>query len=354
MSPYEKMLAVVFALILLGELYTVTQPSLVVKTSVSVSDITYLDGKKAEITYSVDQGTYPNTLAVALLRSYQLFSDRHIYTYYDENYPSSMVALASWLGIIDHLDENLRLKGYVGSTEVVNAARLRELMLQEYDSVVIIPSGVFPETVHTRESSLVKQYLEMGGIIIWIGDYFAAFLGKYGNMVNGSSTENPGFEAQQEILGYTISNASSLESAGNASLFSHSLNLRYPGIQRGILVDEVVKHGGLVLGMTNGDRTSIGLVPVGNGYLVIFGGKVTTARSEFGEDIVASDIANILLSGVAYSNGEVTYHMLERNSVRNQTMSFDLNDSQIKALVLLVISSDAYSYFFFRKLITLN
>lgn len=353
MSAYEKMLVVVLALILLGEVYTVVQPSLVVKTSVNVSDIKYVDGNKAEITYSVDQGSYPNTLAVALLRSYQLFSDRHVYVYYDQNYPSSMVATASWLGIIDHLEENLRLKAYSGGMEVTNASRLREVMSQEYNSIVIIPSGVFPETVHTRESSLVKPYLENGGTIVWVGDYFGAFLGTYRNPVNGSSTENPGFKAQQEILGYTISNASLLESAGNATLFSQSLNLRYPGIQRGILIDEVVNHGGLVLGMTNGNRTSIGLVPVGKGYLVIFGGKVTTARSQFGEDIVASDIANILLSGVAYSNGEVTYRALDRNSVHNEIMTFDVKDSKIKALVVLVISTDAYSYFFFRKLITL-
>jgi len=349
MNFCEKILGVIFILILLGELIVVIQPSIVVKTSVSVENIRYKDGRRVEVLYDVKQGTYPNSLRVTLVPVYQPLIDKNLYIYYDRDYPSSLVSLSSWNGIIDHLQVNTRLKEYNGKLEIVNASKLKEIMLQMYDSILVIPSGVLPETVHTKESSLVKQYLESGGIMVWLGDVFAAYSGEYGAKVNCYNLENLCLDAQEKILGYVISNASKLESADVETPYSAALSLKYPGIQAGIFVKEVLKHNGLVLGKVEENRTSIAVVPVGKGHLILFGGRVTPARTEFGEDFVASDIVNILMSGIIYSNGQLAYQTIERRDVNSQMLGLSVSVNKVSGFMFLVISQDYYNYYFFRQ-----
>jgi len=354
MNSYEKMLAIIFILILLGELNVVIQPSIVAKTSVNLLNVRYEDGECVEVTYSIKQGTYPNILKVTLIPVYQSLIDKNLYVYYDKDYPYSLTSLGSWIGVIDHLDENVKLKGYKGKLEIVNASKLKEIMLQKYNSVLIIPSGVLPETVHTKENSIVKQYLENGGIIVWIGDVFAAYSGKQGGKIISFSPENPGLEAQEKILGYIISNTSKFESADVETHYSKALSLKYPGIHTGAFREEILKHNGLVLGKVKENRTSIGMVPVGKGFLILFGGIVTPARTVFGEDFIASDVINILLSGIFYSNGQLSYDEIHRKNVYNETLSVALKDNKIIGIAFFVVSEDYYSYFFFRQFIDLR
>jgi hypothetical protein len=255
------------------------------------------------------------------------------------------------MGIIDHLQENQRLKGYLGKLEIVDASRLKEVMTHEYDSILIIPSGVLPDTVHTKENSLVKQYLENGGTLVWIGDVFAVYSGKYRGKLTWPSPENPGLEAQEKILGYIVSDVSNFESADIETKYSEALSLKYSGIQAGIHVEEVLKHNGLVLGKVKENRTSIGIVPVGKGSLILFGGTVAPTRTLFGEDFVASDIANILLSGIIHSNGQIAYQTIQREDAYNQKLEITVNDHNISGFVFLAVSDDYYSYFFFRQFI---
>ena len=92
------------------------------------------------------------------------------------------------------------------------------------------------------------------------------------------------------------------------------------------------------------------MVPVGKGSLILFGGRVT-ARTLFGEDFVASDIANILLSGVIYSNGQLTHQVINRRDVRNETLIVAFNGINITGVVFNAVSDDYYTYFFFRQFI---
>ena len=350
MNSYEKVLVVILALILLGEFNVMLQSKVVVQTKIQITNIRYPDETRVEITYNVKQGSYPNILKVALIPVSQPLNDKNLYVYYDTDYPSSFISYKSMMGIIDHLQENQRLKGYLGKLEIVDASRLKEVMTHEYDSILIIPSGVLPDTVHTKENSLVKQYLENGGTLVWIGDVFAIYSGKYREKLTWPSPENPGLEAQEKILGYIVSDVSNFESADTETKYSEALSLKYSGIHAGIYVEEVLKHNGLVLGKVKENRASIGMVPVGKGSLILFGGRVT-ARTLFGEDFVASDIANILLSGIIHSNGQIAYQTIQREDAYNQKLEITINDHNISGFVFLAVSDDYYSYFFFRQFI---
>ncbi len=351
MDVYRRAFAATLILILIGELILLIQPLFVTDNNVTLLNAGFQGEEMFEVAFDVKQGSYPNILKISLFLSFSAVIDKDIFVYYDQDYPSSLVSLSSWLGIIDHLEENHRLKAYGGKLETVNALKLREVMLQRNDSVVIIPSGVFPETVHTTESSLVKQYLENGGTMIWVGDVFAYYSGKFRGQLQPSSSENPGLEAQKRILGYILSNMTGLNPANAETVISNGLCLKYAGLQAGVYVDEVLKHDGLVLGKTRKNMTSVAAVPVGNGFLVVFGGIVSPARSELGEDFVASDIMNILLSGIVNSNGQFTYNVINRTDVHNQTLSIDVNDRRIRGAVFLAISDDYYSYYFYRQYI---
>lgn len=351
MDVHRRAFAVTLILILTGELILLVQPLFVADDKVTLLKAGFQGEELLEVTFDVKQGSYPKVLKISLFPSSSTVIDKDIFVYYDQDYPSSLVSVSSWLGIIDHLEENHRLKGYGGKLEAVNAPGLREIMLQKNDSIVIIPSGVFPETVHTKEASLVKQYLENGGIVVWVGDVFAYYSGKRGGQLQTPSPENPGLEAQERILGYVLSNTTKLDRANVDTALSNGLCLKYSGLQAGISVDEVLKHNGSVLGKTSKNMTSVAAVPVGNGFLVVFGGKVSPARSELGEDFVASDIMNILLSGIIHSNGQFTYSVINRTDVHNQTLSIDVNDKRISGAVFLAISNDYYSYYFYRQYI---
>jgi len=351
MNIHERMLGILLSMILFGEIVLVIQPTMIKKTTVNVLSVKFDSETEVKVTYTIKQGTYPNKLTVSLLPVYQSLHDKDLYVYYDRDYPSSFVFKSSWVGIIDHLEENIKLKDYKGKMEIVNASTLKEIMLTKYNSIIIIPSGVLPETVHTKESSLVKQYLDNGGIVIWIGDVFAALIGKFRNSTEYVPSDNNATEFQEKILGYLVSNRSKLEVANIRTNYSEALSLKYSGVQAGIFSEELLKHDGIVLGWTREGRASIGVVPVGKGYLILFGGKVTPARTQLGEDFVAADIINILLSGAIYSKGKLSYKVVLRKDAYNETLSLTLNNPEIVGVMLIVVSDDFYSYYFFRQFI---
>src|SRR4030066_2512880 len=100
MNSYEKVLVVIFALILLGEFNVVLQSSVVVQTKIQITNKRYPDETRVEITYNVKQGSYPNILKVPLIPVSQPLNDKNLYVYYHKDYPSSFISYKSMMGII--------------------------------------------------------------------------------------------------------------------------------------------------------------------------------------------------------------------------------------------------------------
>ena len=353
MNLYEKILVVILCLIFVGELLTLSyyyvpnkQPTIEITQYQSFETGEYLN---YNLTFSIRQGTYPLLLRVVLMPILQPITEKPIYVYYDENYPSSFVSRLSWIGFVGHLLPSLTLRGYSGTVEIVNAQRLRQVMLNDTDSVIIIPSGVFPDTVYSQNDSLVGQYLKSGGTLFWMGDAFAFYSGHFQGHLT-SSEENPGWEAQNSILGFTLFNSSSQIEANLSSPLSYALDLNYPGIRFGAFINQTLASNGLVLGKVNDDRTSIAAVPVGKGFLVLFGGEVGLTRTETGEDVVADDVAKILLSNVLQSNGQTVVATINRENITNETLTLQVPKTTFKGMFFLVYSTDNYSYFLEREM----
>lgn len=358
MNLTEKSFIIVLCVILIGEVLMVSyKVSIDSRPFVEIAGYDLTDAGKTmsfNVTYSVKQAMYPLVIRLVLIPVYEELNDKPVYVYYDENYPSSYVTRAAWMGFIDHLLPTLKLKGYTGTVEVVNADRLREVMLTQNESIVIIPSGVFPETVHSKTETIVGGYLRSGGTIIWMGDGFAYYSGKFRGDLKWPSEENPGWASQEEILGYPLYGNYLPISANESSPISNALNLQYPGIEKGVTISQAVRHGGLILGKVYEDKTSIAAVPVGSGSLVIFGGSVGNTRSELGEDIVVNDVANILLSHILQSNGQISFSTVNRENIVNDTLALSTPKSEVSGVFFIAHSIDNYSYFFQKTFLPLK
>ncbi len=357
MNLPEKIFVLILFVILIGEIllasYTFSvnnYPSV----EIAGCDFAEVGGDLLiEVNYSITQATYPLVIRVVLIPVYKEIYDKPVYIYYDADYPSSCVTRAAWIGFIDHLLPALKLKGYTGTLEVVNADRLKEIMLNRKDSIVIIPSGVFPATVHSKTETLVDDYLKGGGTIIWMGDGFAYYSGKFRENVVWPSEENPGWASQDAILGYPLSGNYAPIIAYESSPISNALNLQYPGIQTGVTISQALRHGGLILGKVYEDKTSIAAVPVGNGSLIIFGGAVGLTRSEFGEDVVANDVATILLSNIFQSGGQISFNTAFRENMAS-TLTISVSKGEFSGASFVAYSIDDYSYFFQRAFLPLK
>lgn len=360
----SKVLVVVMALLLIGQAIAFMQPLTTQSPVFHVNGLSSWRGEYINASYSVRSGSFPLTLQV-FATPVTYFTepvDKEILFYYDNDYPSSLVTEASWVGLLDHIPIELELGGYNGSIRIVNATELKDRMQQGHDSIVIIPSGIFPNTLHAGNETIVGDWLRAGGTMIWMGDAFAYLSGQKGRSIELFSNGNYG-EIQKRILGFVLFNDTSNEDerfASGHSVFSEALDLRYPDAFTGPYVSEVLKERGLVLGKvteSGEERASIASVPVGNGYLILFGGGPGRAFTATGEDVIAHDIAHILCSGFPFSTGIAAYESLEMNRSENinGSISVTLPSGENVAGVLVVgFSKSPYVRFFFRQYCTVS
>jgi Gpi18-like mannosyltransferase len=356
----SKVLTFVFVFLLIGQILAFAQP--LVQQNVSFSTV-YVESpldNRARIGYNIRSGSYPVDLQVFATPATAGMNgtvDKTVFIYYDDAYPSSLLTRAGWAGLIDHAPVELQLRGFGGSISIVNADELRSIMEQDYDSIIIIPSGVFPDTVHANNESLVRNWLESGGTLIWMGDAFANLTG----LRNGSIEHFSGgnfTQIQDQILGFApigeLSNQTIFASI--QSDFSSALDLQYPDASMGALVSEVVKSHGLVLGETTNStdaRTSISSLPVGNGHLLLFGGGIGTVFTATGEDVIAHDIAQILCSGFPFSSGVCAFnpYELEKNEAQTSSLVVPVpQDQNITGIMIVVFSKSPYVEYFSRQI----
>lgn len=357
-SP-SKVLTLVLVVLMIGQFLAWTQPSLQQNVGFSITKLKSQSESRIEIEYSIRSGSYPIDLqifATPVTSNPNRTVDKAVFIYYDEAYPSSFVGREGWIGLLDHAPVELELRGYNGSVEIVDAEELRNIMETDNNSVIIIPSGVFPDTVHARNESLVGDWLRSGGTLIWMGDAFGYLSGRRDGSMELFSEDNYS-KIQNQILGFELFNESSQVEryASTSSSFSSALDLQYTDASVGALVSNVLKFGGIVLGkVTESEnvRASISYLPVGSGHLILFGGGIARAFTANGEDVIAHDIAQILCSGFPFASGESAFnlHELDRDEVRQASLDVPLPQNQnVTGIMISAFSKSPYSRFFSRQ-----
>lgn len=283
-------MACVLAALILSEVliyYQPVSPYLDERVSLSVVDGTLI----ANITA---KASYPAHLRETFYYTNRPTMPLDIYLYFDAAYPYSFSDVTDWYGISQHLDALGNQRGIAVDVRVIDAAGLASFLTQppSQSTVLIMASGVFPDTVFTTSTNLVTPWIEAGGTLVWSGDKIGTYSGVPGVPLKYPSPSNPGTNGTRQFVNLSLFGTSNT-SYPTPSLAATLLGLNYSAAVHfdDLNVSGVQTFGGVTLGNLNGGYTNIASLPLGNGTLVYFGGPTISAQT------MAYYIFNILQSG---------------------------------------------------------
>ena len=326
-----------------------------VNSSIAGSTLTTHDS------FLVDTGQLPLELSLVAAPISSVENDRPVFIYYDGAYPSLGNEPSGWIGIADHLPAELSLRGYSGQIQIVNATGLRRVLTQNFTSIVVIPSGVFPSTVQNSTQGSVRDWLRAGGVLVWMGGPFGYHSGPVTNRIINPMTANMSIasESQEQILGYQFGlpalNGTS-RIAGSNTRFSSALNLTYSDVWTAPTQGVLKTIGGIAIGHTQNSsdtsRSSISLIPVGFGRIILFGGPVGNLLTADGEDVIAHDAAQVLSLGDLALTPQIGYASFNLSpgvsTLVSFTASFNLTSTGIQGISIAAFSSFGYTRVFWR------
>ena len=309
--------------------------------------------------FVVDTGHLPLQLSLVAAPVASLRADLPVFIYYDSTFPSLGNDARGWIGVLDHLPAELKLRGYTGQVQTVDAMGMRQLMLQDLVSVIIVPSGVFPSTVQNATVGLVASWLRTGGVLVWMGGPFGFYSNPMTKNLDPLTTNmSIAITSQQNILGYRLTepplNGTSRIATINTR-FSSALNLTYSDAWVAPTARLIRSLGGMTIGhlqsSSDTSRSSLSIVPVGLGKIILFGGPVTNLLTADGEDVIAHDAAQVLSLGDLMTNTDVEFATFSIPAAESISLSFAaaFNVTSVPAgVVILGFSDYSFSRLFWR------
>lgn len=311
--------------------------------------------------FLVDSGKLPLQLSLVAAPIASLEKDRPVFIYYDAGFPALGNDPRGWIGIMDHLPVELSLRGYSGQIQTVNATGLQKVMAQNFTSIVVIPSGVFPSSIQNSTQGIVYNWLKSGGVLVWMGGPFGFY-----SSTMASPTIDPlkanmsiALAPQEQILGrqlntFAINGTSRMANVNTE--YASALNLTYSDVWTAPTLSTLRTVGGLAVGhtqnATDNSRSSISLIPVGLGRIILFGGPVSNVLTADGEDVIAHDTAQLLSLGDLALSSEIHYSRFNlpagTSALLTFTASFNLNSTSIQGLSLVAFSNYQFSKVYWR------
>ena len=194
---------------------------------------------------------------------------------------------------------------------LVDAASLASLLAGP-PVILVMATTAWPTTVLPDQPTLVRQWLEGGGILIWSGALLGAYAGREGGETLDLRTAYPTQPwGPSVILGFDPIQVGGPNQTSLPGPWSAGLDIRFPLATWGARVSEIEARGGLALGRLTAEedpKASLALFPVGNGTVALFGDALGPVFTYSAEDVVAHDIARLLLSGLLFnpSGGQAT------------------------------------------------
>ncbi len=326
---------------------------------------TTIDGDWIEIMFEIHSNLATEVTVVALPIISEL-KDLPVYVFYDENYTTRGLG-SSWfrtLRLWEHLRVGLALRGYTEEIRLVGARGLEEIFLSDPSAIVVMDYGAFPSNIFSWETNMVRPWIEKGGTLVWLGwppGYYTVdreqeeVTSGMPNQLQWEGVSQIGLEGFYEKTGYTP------QSASIRTEVSRALDIEFDDVSAGPLLSRVLGARGSALGKIGGhlgtEKSSVSVVPLGEGRIVLFGfftqdgprWETTDWRS------VVRDIAQILFSGVLeidpdfgieYRSYELSYGEIRADSVRLHI------EEEMKGIVVYGYSSkDSNGLLFGRWLI---
>ncbi len=300
--PWRKLLVLgSLAVLVLGA----TLPPPQVPPTVSILQVvrgTYEGNATLTVTLAIAGGSRSLNLTALLFPLTTSANVSAVHFYMDPGYPV-LGNPADVYGVLDHLTPALRDRGYRGTVDAVDTAELVRVLQSNDTPVVVLASTAVPAAVLSNATNLLTPWLDRGGILVWTGDLIGGYIGEPGQTsVAWDEPQNLQWEGERKIFGSPVVAAFAPE-PGNASVptwVGSWLGLRYPLDQVGAHARLAAELGGFPMGFESSGpdpSTSIAWVPVGRGGVVLFGYMPVLPFGVASEDVIANDIAQILVSG---------------------------------------------------------
>jgi len=289
--------------------------------------------------------------------------DVAVYVYYDPSYPA-VGTLWDYVHMLwSNLQREMFLRGVKGKISLVSARDLEGIMSNKEKVVIIMGSGSLPSNVFSRDKNLVTPWLDSGGVLLWFGWPPGYYSVNEGQIINSTTfwalPQNLHEEGVNLIgLGDVIQIKpypanGTLETAENSSYFSDLLDINYNIIQYGLLADPVSQEGFILGGIGgNPSKSSVSVVSVGMGKIVVFGFFVLGSYILNGPELSARDVAQILDSGIIYASESLApaykEHRLSVGESLNDQITLETNSS-IKGIVVYAYSTITSNAFLFHS-----
>ena len=205
-----------------------------------------------------------------------------VYFYFDSGYPYSYSNLVDWYGLSQHIGVVSGFRGAPINVVVLDAVQLATFLNTTPPSgqVLVVGSGVLPDTVFSTTRDTVAPWVEGGGTLIWIGDKIGTYSGVPGVPLQYPSPSNPGANGTRQFLNLSLFGGTGLY-YNTSSSFATAFNLNYSlGIPYDDLnLTELPGSGGTALGNVDAGYTNLATVPLGAGRIVYFGGPTQDATN---------------------------------------------------------------------------
>jgi hypothetical protein len=205
-----------------------------------------------------------------------------VYLYFDTSYPWSYSNPVDWYGISAHIETVSDFRGVPISVVVLSASQLPGFLTTSPapGTVLIVASGVLPDTVFTKSLNLVAPWVKDGGILVWMGDRIGTYSGQSGVPLKYPSPLNPGANGTREFLNLSLLGGTS-QFYNSTSMLASAFNLNYT---LGIPFDDLnttrlPAYNGTSIGNLQGGFTNLAIVPLGSGEIIYFGGPTEDATN---------------------------------------------------------------------------
>jgi len=291
-----------------------------------------------------------------------------IYVFYDKNYTTVGTSWVHVHMLWAHLKSELYLRGYSAEVKLITTEKLEHLMSLKRPAIVIIATGAFPSDIFSWETNLVKPWIDAGGILIWFGwvpGYYVVekgqteeqILPKMPQHLYEEGAKRLGLEWYFEIM--PIEKHPTV--AENDTYLSRILDTTFNRIQQAPLCAMVLQNG-LILGKIGGEqgrlRSSISLIPMQKGKIIVFGFFLMNSLVLNGPELAARDIAQILCSGVLYTNQALTPeyrgYQLTHGETIIDTIQTHLTPEAIGLVIYVYSHRESSSLLFYREFLPVN
>jgi hypothetical protein len=314
--------------------------------------------------------SFPMNATVVITPVKEDRQDLPIYVFYDTDYPTVGTDWILSAMLQGHLKAELYLREYSDDVKLANAEELEGLMSMNKSAIVIMASGAFPSCIFSKEKNLVLPWIESGGILVWLGYYIGYYVvekGMKGEQVTYNMSQNLRENGSTQLGLKNFFGYYALEDnpkvAEYSSDVSRAIDTTYALIQQAPLLHMVMGDGGIALGMIGGEsptevRSSISMVPMGKGKIIIFGFFLMPGLAWNGPELVAWDMAQIICSGVLQMDPDSapwfqSYHLSEGKTTTDVS-SFLAGSGIVGFVVYEYTSRESEGILFSRKFVRIQ